>query len=199
MNRSALAVIGTVCLAAAALGQGTVIFNNSATGLVDRWTAGSDPIPVPLGHPSDHVQLFYAPVGTPGPGYLYGSAVYDWAASHPGWTAGPTTRLSGTEPGMFNGGIVSLDGIPAGSEASYIVFGSAWGGDLGIQAPGFYFGLSPVFTTAAGADAASAVPLAGTFGGALLQPFTLVPEPGSLSLAALGAMAMLLGRGRRVQ
>ena len=73
-----------------------------------RWTSfyDTEPVPVPTGHPTDYVQLFYAPVGTPGPVYLYGTPVLDWAASHPGWTAGPSTRLSATEPGIFDGGSV---------------------------------------------------------------------------------------------
>ncbi len=116
-----------VCLAVSAFGQGTVVFNNGPTSLVSRWASRYDPtpIPLPLGgiDTGDYVQLLYAPPGTPaGPFdyFGYGDTLLQWLARNPGWTLGPSNMfgLSG-DPGRFDGGVVSLEGIPTGTRMNW--------------------------------------------------------------------------------
>ncbi len=194
-----------MCLSRPVLAQGTVIFNNGPAGLV-RWgyapggDIGEYP-PVEPGNLDGYVQLAYAPAGTAAGMRRYDEGVEEWVATNPGWTLGPKSTFNlPNEPGMFDGGVVSLDGVPAGAEASYAVFAYVSGMDWsGHYVTGYFIGLSTVFTTRTGADAASAVPLADTFGGVLAVPRTLlIPEPGALSLVSLGAAVILLSRRRGV-
>ncbi len=191
-----------VCLVVSAFGQGTVVFNNGPEGLVERWDVygpePEKPIPVPPSDTSDHVQLVYAPAGTPAGPFGYSEPISRWVAANPGWALGPSSPFNvPNEPGLFDGGVVSLDGIAEGMQVSYAVYGEASEtNDIGGTTEAFYRGLSAVFTTSTGTDAASAVPLADTFGGMVLLPFE-APEPSALLLAALGAAAMLLMRRRK--
>jgi hypothetical protein len=211
MKPAVLTLIGgALFLGASVLVQGTVVFDNGPTGLVSRWTDKYDstPVPLPLGgsDTGDYVELLYAAPGTPaGPLYYqfgFGDSLLQWLARNPGWMLGPSNEfpLVG-EPGRFDGGAVSLEGVPAGAQLSYALYGNALGIDeKGGHVNSYYQGISAVFTTATGTDAASAVPLADTFGGmVLVPPLHLAPEPSTISLAALGATAMLLARRRARQ
>ncbi len=185
MKRIACTASAALCLSASVFAQGTVIFNNGPGGLVQRWTNQGIETPVPVSSADvDYVQLVYAPAGTAaGPyGWQDGAFVgyYEGAdqrvADNPGWMLGPRTGISTNEAGRFDGGVVSLAGIPAGGRASYAVFASAEGVDYaGRPVHDLYQGLSAAFTTATGADAASAVPLSDWFGGVTLIPITSWP------------------------
>ena len=191
-----------------ALGQGTVVFSNGPGGLVQRWTNQGIETPIPVSSTDvDYVQLVYAPAGTPaGPygwrdgafvGYQEGADT--WVADNPGWMLGPRTGISTNEAGRFEGGVVSLAGIPAGGQASYAVFGAAGGVDYtGSHIQDLYQGLSPVFTTATGADAASAVPLAEWFDGVTLIPVTSWPlllAPSLRIVRAPGSAVVIIYQG----
>ncbi len=208
MNAKLWPIAGVMCLSTSVLAQGTVVFNNGPSGLVSRWTSiyDSTPVALPLGGSDtvDYVQLLYAAPGTPaGPFYFqfdFGDSLFQWLARNPGWMLGPSNAFPVVgEAGRFDGGVVSLQGVPAGAQVSYALYGSAYGLDEnGDHVENYYQGISAVFSTATGTDPASAVPLADTFGGmVLVPPLHLIPEPSTISLAALGAAVILLSRRRR--
>ncbi len=185
MRRIACTLSATLWVSASVFAQGTVVFSNGPGGLVQRWTNQGIETPVPVSSTeAEYIQLVYAPTGTPaGPygwrngafvGYYEG--VDNWVADDPGWMLGPRTGISTNEAGRFDAGVVPLPGIAAGGQVSYAVFGSADGVDYtGGHVHDLYQGLSAVFTTATGADAASAVPLSDWFGGVTLIPVTSWP------------------------
>jgi hypothetical protein len=192
-----------VCLAgglgASVLAQGTVLFNNGRGGLVQVGYVNQH-------EPADdfHVELVYAPAGTPASPFMgFLQSIQMWVDANPGWTLGPTcdSSTNGLGPGLFDAGEVSLPGIAPGARASYAFFGWQGGWLNPTDYVGDYYrGLSSVFTTATGSDAASAVPLADTFGGVLLPVYSVIlPEPGTLSLGVLGVCVMLSARRRRVR
>lgn len=188
-----------LCLTAAspALGQGTVIFNNSDSGLVKQdCGCGTGPIPVPAG--GGKVQLFWAPTGTayvPWSSSMSGAA---WVAANPGWTLTPIVTMSG--PGRFDGGTLTLSPLSPGWIIDYVVLGwtgtAAWFDSALAQSA--VVGVSSKLTSRTGnptADPPGApVPLANTFTGLLLT----IPEPSTFSLVTLGAV-FILARSRQAR
>ena len=105
-----------------AFAQGTVRFQNNASGWVRQWTSSSDPtlISVPVGGGS--VELIAAPPGTAlrfQPVVSF-SSLAGFLAANPGWEGVATTGIT-TIPGYFNGGNVTINGIPAGGNVEYFV------------------------------------------------------------------------------
>jgi hypothetical protein len=203
MNRIAWILAG-VAFATPGFGQGTVVFNNGAAGLVQTWASAYDPTPVPIasGASGSYVQLLYAPAGTPAGSFIYyRNGLQLWLEANPGWVVGPSSTFNTGDAGRFDGGVVALAGIAAGAQASYVLYASAPGFDsnYGANTPGEYRGLSPVFTTATGTDAASAVPLADSFGGMVMDPVPIdyIPEPCASTLLGLGVIALAHFRRRR--
>src|SRR5678815_2037751 len=124
---SILTLIVTAASASLALAQGTVTFNNSSTSLVQVqvWESSTtyrfEPIPKGQGY----VQLAYAPSGTNFVPWSFGQTASAWIASNPGWTLGLTTPIAPVD-GRFNGGVITLIGVPAGANADYVIL--AWTG-----------------------------------------------------------------------
>lgn len=179
--------------------QGTVSFNNDSTSLVQMqgWWEAS-PTPVPKG--GGYVQLAYAPSGTAFTPWAWTSASA-WLEANAGWTLGSVTPI-GPVAGRFNGGVVTLNGIPARGTVDCAIlawtgsmssFDSAYASGMGL------IGISERFTVATGGGSWGDPPalppsLASTFPGYTLQ---YIPEPTVFSLAALGALMFWLRRGRR--
>jgi hypothetical protein len=180
-------------------GQGTIVFNNN-TGLVQRWTSQVNltPIPIPVGSDA-FVQLVYAPIGTPSGPLGFHQSIESWVTDNQGWNLGSIAGFTNSEAGKFNGGIVTLTGIPAGENINYALFGWAGGQDLlfGGYVPDLFRGLSSTFTTSTGTSEPSAVPLADSFGGMVLVPYNLIPEPSTSSFLTLGIATILLLRRHR--
>src|SRR5262245_8684795 len=102
------------------LAQGTVVFANDDRGPIKQWVTLSDPTAIIAPKGGAFLQIAYAPVGTPS--YYSGEMLQGtWLQLSPGWTLGPVTGL--IDPGRFDGGSVSLNGIPAGADAEYLLFG----------------------------------------------------------------------------
>jgi hypothetical protein len=193
-----------------ALAQGTVVLENQ-TGLVKQWSAtDNNLISVPKG--GGYVELIAAPVGTalahpflPGPGGIEYSSLAGFLAANPGWalpsnSAGAgTPALIGLAPGIFAGGVYTINNIGAGANAEYFLIGwtgSATTADAAIagwNAGQNWFSESAIAITATGDPLATppGVPinLKSTFAGMSLP--VLIPEPSSFALAGLGLAALL--------
>lgn len=201
MKPSASFLILSVALAFSVpvFGQGTVLFSNKGGGSVARWVSYVDPTQISVPPSGGLVQLAYAPVGTPLDFNLdYSEA--EWLAINAGWTLGPTAPF--VEPGIFDGGVVTLEGFAPGEQADYVIFG--WTLDFG--ATNFFEartdiqtlrGGGPRFITSTG-ELGSPVPLAesGAGLGLVLMGPQVIPEPSISALALLGLGVLLLGRRR---
>ncbi|MCX6922237.1 MAG: PEP-CTERM sorting domain-containing protein, partial [Verrucomicrobia bacterium] len=107
--------------------------------------------------------------------------------------------------GRFQGGTVTVTGIPAGGNIEYIMLGWTGGTTLDLAiASGGMIGQSALVTGIATGNPTS-IP-AGTptlmnasFGGMTLGPLVTgpVPEPSTFALAGLGAAALLIFRRRK--
>jgi len=169
-----------------ALGQGTIVFANDDRGLIRKWVRPSDPTEIVAPKGGAFVQIAYAPVGTPS---NYGGEMLQstWLRLSPGWTLGPVTDL--IDPGRFNGGTVSLTGIPAGADADYLIFGWTPGGgiasfDEALLSGYSLYQVSDIFVTPTGSAAGPGVSLADTFKGMTLGG--TIPEPNGIALSVLG-------------
>src|SRR5262245_33441206 len=123
-----LAVLFAAISTASIQAQGTVLFQNNERGLVYQWSSLFDPTPTLFGADNlPHIQIAYAPAGTPLTAWTlfpgWDNSTEHWLSLNPGWTLGPTANSVGL--GTFDGGTLSLDGIPAGTKADYVTFG--WG------------------------------------------------------------------------
>ena len=102
--------------------QGTVVFQNQ-TGLVRQWTSIWNPTLITTPQNGGYVQFLCAPAGTAltspfGP--LTYSALSGFLAANPGWSfalGNPPASIIGFGPGLFNGGTLTIPGIPAGGAA----------------------------------------------------------------------------------
>ena len=107
-----------------------------------------------------------------------------------------------------------VQGVPGGSQANWVVVG--WSANLGTtwlavsnvlanwnySIPDAYFGRTPIGTVAAGTSQFFGATLFGTNPGQIYAPNTQmyllpVPEPGTLALASLGGLSLLLFRRRK--
>src|SRR5262249_4422949 len=116
-----------------------------------------------------------------------------------GWTiSDAVVGFNTPSPGKFNGGVVTLNGIAAGDDAEYAVFGWTGSATSFDSAVGAFKGVSDMFHTStggAGVPPSTPVPLSITLGGMLL--IDAIPEPSSFGLAGLGAAVLLILRRRR--
>jgi hypothetical protein len=121
--------------------------------------------------------------------------------------------------GLFNGGAgVAVNGWAPGTARDFevvgwlpgiggVIFNPSWLTDTGSVGETIYWGFSAIGTGVAGGPTSSGtLPNLDIFGGAsgIQQGFqidveSLVPEPSSLSLAVLGATAVLIFRRRRAE
>jgi hypothetical protein len=175
----ATAVCTLVALSAAA--QGTVDFRNRITGTLDVPVYGLDNV-TKLGDANYWAQLYYSATQT-GPF----TAV----------TADPAPFRTGTGAGYWNAGADStraLAGIAGGSTVFLQV--RVWDSTKGssfeaASAAGSLIGQSAVFSITAGGGGSPPGPPNPMIG---LTSFSLVPEPTTLALLALGAGALLIRR-----
>jgi hypothetical protein len=114
-----------------------------------------------------------------------------------------TTGFLSTAPGYFNGGVVTLAGITAGTAGFFEVrvFSTASGSFANAQTANALntWGQSAVFSVTTGGAGAPPGPPASltTLQGFNLNSGGVVPEPSSLALAGLGAAALLVFRRRK--
>lgn len=106
----------------------------------------------------------------------------------------PTPFLTGGGAGFFNGGVITIASVTPGATAFFQV--RAWDTTRGTsfalaQAAGAGWALSNVFSGATG-GAGTPPSSPGSMNG--LTAFTLVPEPSSYALLALGGAAMFFRR-----
>jgi hypothetical protein len=206
--KEAFALVVLIVTPSIIFAQGTVGFINYTAGLVRQWTSPSDPTLISVPVSGAHVELFTAPndtsltpIGGPYVGGFYWnfSTLAGFLAANPGWSDIATTGIQPVA-GRFNGGIVSLLGIPGGATAEYFILG--WTGtattfDAAILTPGTWFGSSPLLTTLTGNPSTTPqgtpIPLSATFTGLILG----TPEPSTFALAGLGLAALLVLRRRR--
>jgi hypothetical protein len=173
-----LTLVGVLAISASLSAQGTISFA-SAGGGVNAPVFDLDGV-TRLAGAEFQAQLFYGPEGG-GLGSL--SPV-----------GNPTSFLTGGGAGHFQGGVITLPDITPGGPADFQV--RAWqtlGGTItsydAAVAGGAKFGQSTVFTTVTGGPTPN--PPTALVG---LQSFSLVPEPSTYALLALGAAAFLFRR-----
>jgi hypothetical protein len=211
-------VVWLIGIAAGALAQGTVAFQNGTNSLVKQWTSLTDSTLTNVPRGGGFVELIAAPVGTPllHPLFTKFWGLYPnyWSLSsflgaNPGWAALAITPISSFSAGRFNGGTVTITDIAEGANADYMVIG--WTGnyasyDAAIAAsllfPNSFVGISAIATTATGNPLAippdTPVPLSATFFGMTLIPVdTAAPEPSTVALASVGTVTLMLFRRRR--
>jgi hypothetical protein len=216
--RKALALVVLIATPATISAQGTVVFVNFSTGLVQQWTSSSDPTLVPVSVGSGYVQLVAAPTGTPLPGplgayesssgFLPGySSLAGFLAANPGWGVPWAPVPISAAPGRFNGGTFTIYPLVPGADADYVVIGwtgpyatydAAYAADLANLNSSF-LGMSAITTTQTGNPTLSppgvAIALGPTFQGITLAP-AVIPEPTTVLTAGLGAVLLLQLRRR---
>ena len=109
----------------------------------------------------------------------------------------PTTFLSGGGAGYFNGGVITVPGIAAGTSGFFAV--RAWNDSLGAtyalaSAAGHGYGTSSPFQVTTGGAGTPAGPPATLVGLTSFSLVAAVPEPSTIALGLLGAAALLLRR-----
>jgi hypothetical protein len=203
-----------------AFAQGTVVLQNQ-TGLVEQWRGISDSTLVNTPQNGGYVELICAPAGTalvnplftsvPGGQFANYSSLAGFVAANPGWSfaqGNPAASIIGFGAGLFNGGMLTIPGIPPGGPAEYMIIGwtgayttfeaaySAYASDPSSS----FIGISAIDYIAKTGDPTStppgtAVSLRPTFTGITFAP--PIPEPPSFALAGLGLAALLVLRHRR--
>lgn len=176
-------MLAAVALAATSYGQGTVVFANSTTTLIQ--TNGVSLVAAA----GAKVELLWAPVGV---------TALDQFQLLPG-----AVTVGSPLAGRFSGGNRTVpvgngvDGIAAGSIANFVVRGYI-GLDWTTRS---WEGFSSVFTLDTGdpttvpAGTPTAITSAGGWTGNM--NLTIVPEPSSMALAGLGAASLLIFRRRK--
>jgi len=211
MNK-ALPLVVMIVTPTMAFAQGTVALQNQ-TGLVRQRTSSSDPTLIAVPKNGGYVELMSAPVGTalPNPNLTGFSSLSSFLAANPGWSfaqGNPAASIIGFGAGLFNGGMLTIPGIPPGGPAEYMIIGwtgayttfeaaySAYASDPSSS----FIGISAIDYIAKTGDPTStppgtAVSLRPTFTGITFAP--PIPEPPSFALAGLGLAALLVLRHRR--
>jgi hypothetical protein len=179
-----LAIIAALLVASAtAYAQGTITFNNRVAGIVDApvFDVGGT---VRLDGPAYLAQLYAGPAGTA-----------DSALTAQGPTA--PFRTGAGAGYIVNQGDITINGVAAGARAQIQMKAWAAAGGASYEAAvaaGAKAGASASFLSEPlggiipGAPPATAPSLVG------LTSFSLVPEPSTIALGALGAMALLFRR-----
>jgi hypothetical protein len=198
--RKMLAIVVIVNCVISAFSQGSIVFNNN-TGLVQLWYGAVPPpggiVPMPKG--GGLVQLFWAPTGTAYTPWDY-SAPFVWEAANAGWKLENPVGFTTPAAGKFNGGILTLDPLPAGGTIDYVVIawtGSASSFDAALAASDLAW-VSQQFSSPTGNPTSIPpgvpVPLSASFQG---MSFIPIPEPCLMALAGLGAATLLAFRRRK--
>ncbi|MBA4148476.1 MAG: PEP-CTERM sorting domain-containing protein [Verrucomicrobia bacterium] len=168
-------------LSVSAFAQGTVNFNNSASSLIIDPRTG---VGAAAGG-AFTVALYWGVAGTTDASALVQIGATGLVNPTPGrYSAGTRTTGVGTAPGAN-----AVFQVRAWETSG----GSTWDQAL---ASGVYYGSSALFTSAtggAGEPPSAAVSLSATVPG-----FTMVPEPSTFALGALGLGALLMVRRRKV-
>ena len=216
MNK-ALPLVVMIVTPMMAFAQGMVALQNQ-TGLVRQRTSSSDPTLIAVPKNGGYVELMSAPVGTalPNPNLTGFSSLSSFLAANPGWSfaqGNPAASIIGFGAGLFNGGALTLQNIPGGARAEYIV--AAWSGAFTTYEAAYaaamanpsasWFGLSAIDTTLTG-NPSSTPPgtpislrasftgltlgpgcLDGYFGGFTAQPTSQTVVPGATATFYVGA------------
>ena len=203
-----LGILAISALAASAFAQGTISIQNTATELIQQWTAegNSTLMSVPAGQ--GHVQFFAAPAGsslTPlgSLGALGFSTSYTtlagFLAANSSWNAYAINTT--VAAGRIVGNTVTVTPLTPGASIDYITIG--WTGafttlDQAI-AGGAMIGESPMLVSTTGnptvTPAVTPSLMNATYTGIVLAP-QVVPEPTSFALAGLGLAALVAFRRR---
>jgi len=197
---SVLAVAAMAAYATSAFAQGTVVFNNGSSGLVQQWTAADNSTLISVPKGGGQVQLYWAAQGTAYTPWTASLSSAAWQAANAGWKLENAFGFTTPAAGKFTGGTLTLTPLNAGGSIDYVVVG--WTGNYAsfdeALTAGSMANVSLKFTSGTGNPTTSppgtATPIADTFGGMTLQP---IPEPSTLALAGLGAAALLIFRRRK--
>jgi hypothetical protein len=191
-----------------AFAQGTISINNTASELVQQWTAVGNSTLISVLTGQGHVQFLAAPAGTSlipftivtaGGLALNFLTLEGFLAANPGWNAYAITAT--VAPGRFVGSTVTVSPLAPGGSIEYFTIG--WTGtcatwDQAVTSWGSMLGVSPMLTSTTGNPTTpipgTPTPMNGTYTGIVLAP--LVPEPATFALAGLGLAALLVFRRR---
>lgn len=177
--------------------QAVVVFENDENSRIKQPNGLYDPR---LHNLFGHVQLAYAPAGTPTRQVPVGDPApyeyHQWLSNNPGWLFASTTRV---QDGLFDGGEVTLEGIAPGAAIQYAIF--AWGPNDTVDECYYNivngsWGYSGPFTSLTGGGGVDPVSLAASFREMVLIAPGGVPEPSALSLAVLGGLLAFSLRSR---
>lgn len=164
--KKTIIALAALMVSVATYGQGQVNFNNRVTGVVDARVTFADGTGVGAGYTA---QLFGGPAGTP-------------AAQLTALSPSTTFRTSSAAAqGYVNGVTVEVPGVASGNNATLVMRVFATGSSAAL-------GESNPITIAVGGGTLPPSNLAG------MNAFTVVPEPSTIALGALGVAALLLRR-----
>jgi len=192
MKKTLVTMLAAIAVAASSYGQGTVTFNNTAAAIVQQRTSPVNSALISVPANGGKVELLWAPVGTTDLGlFTPVGAVVNITPTAGRFTGGTRTIPAGT----------GLSGIVAGGQVALAVRG--WTGtaaswnlvDLGTQQVGY----SSIFTLTTGnpTTVPAGTPTAIVGNGFTGLQLAYVPEPTSMTLAGLGAAALLAFRRRK--
>lgn len=169
--KKVIIALAALVVTVSAYGQGAVVFNNRVTGVVDARVLNVDGTGAGAGVTA---QLFGGPAGT---------AVGALTALTPTTTFRTTSAAA---QGYVNSVDVTVPGVAAGAQATLVMraFEGADFASASVKGES-----NPITITLGGGT----LPPANLVG---LQGFSLIPEPTTLALGALGA-ALLLFRRRK--
>lgn len=197
-----LSILAVSAMAVSAFAQGTIVFNNGPSSVVQRWTSATDQTLMAVPRNTGMIQLVYAPQGTAGDIQGIGGGLAAWVGANPGWAIASTAVGTFNAPGSgrYSLGQHALTGITAGNSIDYVVVG--WSDQTQTSfdaalAANDLVGWSTKFTSSTGG--AGTPPSPGTpLADSMTSGFTLspIPEPSAFALAGLGAAALLIFRRR---
>lgn len=198
-----LSMLAVVAVAASAFAQGTVNFANNGTTLVKAGADAASAVAVPVN--GGYVQFLWAPSGTAAGAYT-GQSLTAWLGANTAWKAVDTSiKAIGPTAGRFLGVSLNIPTTPAGAPIQGIV--AAWTGgfasfDAAVAAGTGQWGLSSAFAVATGnpnttpAGTPGVITGTGGFTGMTITS-SIIPEPSTLTLAGLGAAALMIFRRRK--
>ncbi len=128
-----------------------------------------------------HIEIAYAPTGAAYTPWKPFWTAARWLSVNPRWTLGPTANIVGPPFGLFDGGTISLSGIPAGSAADYFIF--AWGPGTNFDSCasfGIWCSVAGPFRTLTGGGGQPPVSLADSFTGVTIVGSTDCSAPARL-------------------
>jgi hypothetical protein len=196
-----LCMLAVVGLASSAFAQGTFTFA-SGSALVKAGPDAASAAAVPKD--GGFVQLFWAPAGTALTGWTSGQTIAQWLTANPGWAQTDAKVINGPVAGRFNAQTLNVPVTPAGAPIDAVV--AAWTGNSGsfdaavtASANVGWSGKFAVDTADPGNPLDLPGSTIGAFQGITALPVggTVIPEPSTLTLAGLGAAALLAFRRRK--